>query len=280
MPDRQTGTLGMTTFLCATRFRPRPPRRPSAPRLRRVAGRLPSRLTLGPVYLPAMSPFALLKAAASASETLDQAREFIRGGHMTDIFEQMGDVHLNSAIEHVRQAVHSSDPVSRLVQATGDLQNAYLLFLRAAGSGPSRKLRILMDMPNLSKARAGATDCASAVALIQWTIGESVPNRRLWLDRASRQIAVHSDELRQRWEMGNPEKYMDFGARQTTLFESLQRLEVNTLPAGVQRAGRLSVEDADKYRRPTDADRYNANVILARHYCEQELQQPWTDPMR
>ncbi len=38
------------------------------------------------VYLPAMGPFALLEAAASASETMDEAREFIRGGQMTDIF--------------------------------------------------------------------------------------------------------------------------------------------------------------------------------------------------
>jgi len=243
-------------------------------------GEVSQRDPLASVYVPGMDPFALLKAAASASETVDEAREFIRGGLMTDIFEQMGDVHLNSAIEHVRQAAHSSDPVSRLVQATGDLQNAYLLFLRAAGSGPSRKLRILFDMPSLSKARAEATDCASAVALIQWTIGESVANRRLWLDRASRQIAVHADELRQRWEMGNPERYMDFGARRTELFENLQTLEVNTLPVTVQRAGLLSVEDADMYRRPTDAHRYNANVILARHYCEQELQRPWADPMR
>jgi hypothetical protein len=40
---------------------------------------------------------------------------------------------------------------------------------------------------------AGATDCASAIGLIQFVIGESAANRRLWLDRAARQIALHTE---------------------------------------------------------------------------------------
>ena len=228
-----------------------------------------------------MATFDLLKAAAGASEQVDRAIEFMRGGPMTDLLEQMGDVHLESAIEHLRQANQSHDPERRLVQATGDLQNAFILFTRAAGAGPSRNLRIMFDMSNVSRSRAGATDCASAIALIQWVIGESPSNRRLWLDRAARQIALHTDEMRRCFNMGVfAKKYMSYGADRTSLFHSFRQLEMNTLPVGLQRAGPLRLEDADQYRLASDKDRYNPDVVVARHFFAEELKRPWNDPLR
>ena len=225
--------------------------------------------------------FSLLEAAAGASEKVDRAIEFIRGGALTDLLEQMGDVHLESAIEHLRQANHSPNPEHRLIQATSDLQNAFILFNRAAGAGPSRKLRLLVDMGNVSKSRAGATDCASAIGLIQFVIGESQTNRRLWLDRAARQIALHTDELRQCWKMGIfAEKYMDYGAVRTTLFHSYRQLEMNTLPTDLQRAGLLRFEDADQYRLASDEHRFNPDVVVARHFFSEELKRRWDDPLR
>jgi hypothetical protein len=227
-----------------------------------------------------MATFDLLKAAAGASEQVDRAVEFIRGGPLTDLLEEMGDVHLESAIEHLRQANQSHDPERRLIQATGDLQNAFILFMRAARAGPSRKLRLLFDMANVSRSRAGATDCASAIGLIQWVIGESSANRRLWLDRAARQIALHTDEMRQCWDMGIfGEKYMSYGSHRTTLFHSFRQLEMNTLPVDLQRAGQLRFEDADQYRLASDRDTLNPDVVVARYFFTEELKRQWNDPL-
>ncbi len=84
----------------------------------------------------AQGSFELLAQVAVVSRRVEQARQFVRGGRLTDTLEAIGDVHLRSAVEHLHQARSSNAPRERLLQATTDLQVAFLAYDKAAGAGP------------------------------------------------------------------------------------------------------------------------------------------------
>jgi hypothetical protein len=168
--------------------------------------------------------FDLLKEASAVSDRIDAAREFMRGGPLTDMLEALGEIHLRSAIEHLKQSVNSSAPHDRLLQAAADLQVAYLSFDRAASAG-FRVLRVHLDSGSLAKARGDACGCAATIALIQWVVDEAPLNRRQWMDRTAHHLTEHFRDVRSR-----PSEFMFAKVSLNELFHDYFRFERNTLP--------------------------------------------------
>lgn len=235
---------------------------------------------------------SLFSAAASISESLEKALEYIRGGTLTDTLESMGDIHLISAGEHIRQAGRSNSPEQRMFQANAELQTAYVLSVKAAGAGPSRRLRIIFDMDNMTRSRMKALDCASTIALLQWATNESTENRRQWLDRASRQLVLHIRTQVDKafgWRNEVPSSALPDPLWYYMIFTKYRELEGNTLPRNLTRAKKLTVSDLglagfdlEMHRRvrgmSSDPVLFD-DMQLAQYFFREEAKREWNDPL-
>jgi hypothetical protein len=171
------------------------------------------------------------------SEKLEKAREFIRGGQLTDTLEAIGDIHFRSANEHLRQASRSTLQHDRLVQAASDLQVAFFAFDQAAAAGPIQWLRIRTDWPSVTTSHDRASGCASTIALIQWVLGESEQNRRVWVDRTAQHLVDYLKKARSRIVGDHLPKpwNLEFSLLSHKLLDPYYRFERNVLPAGLVR---------------------------------------------
>lgn len=144
-----------------------------------------------------MDNWELLSKAVSASKTLNKLHEFVIGGALTKSLAAMGDVHFESAIDHLSQAPDSKFPAQRINDAAGDLQVAYYAFSASAKRGvPS--LRQFVGAKALTRARGMAAGCAANIAVLQLLLDESPENRRHWVDRAGLQISQYWRETEAR----------------------------------------------------------------------------------
>lgn len=195
--------------------------------------------------------FELFRQIADVSERLEKAREFIRGGQLTDTLEAIGDVHFRSANEHLRQASGSTLRHDRLVQATSDLQVAFFAFDQAAAAGPIQWLRTRIDWASVTMSHDRAIGCASTIALIQWVLGESEQNRRVWVDRTAQHLTDYLKKARSRMVGDRPPKsyHGEYGFFAGELKDMYFKFESNVLPPHMVRPkplGAYSTTEAKK----------------------------------
>jgi hypothetical protein len=185
-----------------------------------------------------MADYKLLHNVTHASGSLKAAHEFIVGGQLTGILSSIGDVHLRSARDHLRQAENSQDPQQRIASAGNEMQNAYFFYDASSKRGVA-SLRPFFDPIKLRKTHELAAESASCVALVQWRLGESGVNCREWLDRVREHligcdIALRKSPVDAYMRMGKTgdmfELSMLFSA-----FGSYYALQKNLLPSHLAR---------------------------------------------
>jgi hypothetical protein len=154
---------------------------------------------------------------------------------LTEMLEGVGDAVLRSAVDELRQAQQSPRRTERLGNASTTLQTAFSLFEKSGDRGPSRVLRAVVEGDRLCATHEKAADCASAIALIQWVLGEAPGNIREWLTRANRQLRRYDDAKTAQLTRGgltNPQSLQFFRAAfDGHVRRAYFRLEENILPA-------------------------------------------------
>lgn len=151
------------------------------------------------------------------------------GGQLTQTLIDIGDVHCQSAREHLDQARQHSDPLGRhLSQAAGELQNAYLFYDKSLGRGVPL-LRRHVALGQLLRAREKAMGCASLEALLQWYLEESAMNRRTWLLRAKQQLisyCIDREESKDPWKSLRIASWLELSG----VWSDYYRMSANLLP--------------------------------------------------
>jgi hypothetical protein len=129
-----------------------------------------------------------LTAASSVAGKVKELDEAIQGGVVTDMLEELAGVLTDSALHHLRQALVSNDPLTRLRQAADGFQGAYFAQQRAADRGAGRMLRMVTRPVKLRRSFMLAGGCAAWVAVLQHRVGEAPQNVREWVDNVGFQI--------------------------------------------------------------------------------------------
>lgn len=177
--------------------------------------------------------FELVRSMAGASGSLRQAYMYITGGVLAEALIVVGDSFSRSATDHLRQAQRSTNPIMRIHQAAGDMQNAYSLYETSLRRGvPS--LKKVVAFSKFAEGRDKAAGAAAAVALMQWAVAESPHNVREWLDRARVQIWEYDREYIANKKLRR-DYYVDDSDLNFYIIPAIAELERNLLPDSMRR---------------------------------------------
>jgi hypothetical protein len=141
-------------------------------------------------------PGALLARVDQVSNRRSTLERYIVGGELEKALRAVGDVHFRSAIDHLVQARQSNDPSTRLRQATASLQEAYFFFGSAARQGVLGFLREALAPMGLARLHRKSLISACLISVLYWFLGESLNNRRTWIDRADIHLIKHHELMR------------------------------------------------------------------------------------
>ena len=137
-----------------------------------------------------------LTQSVAVARRVKHAEQLLRGGMISDVLVEFGEVMVTSAREHLVEARTSPDPGRRVEDAAGALQDAYFALEHAHRRGAPVWIRRQLARSSrrmFGQYRGGLgrmAGSAAAVAVLRASLGEPPNTLRAWLDRVAEPVAL------------------------------------------------------------------------------------------